>query len=117
VGSAGGNEVTENISQISQALSTAISASGDTSPLVYIHIRSQAQTAEANQIAAKLKSEGYSVPKAEILVDKGPKNTQVRYFQKSEEEENEAGKIADILKQFSLNNIQVIYIRHFQYLL
>jgi chromosome segregation ATPase len=53
-------------------------------PRVYIHVRDKSQVDTALKIADALKKRGFIVPKEEILVDKGPTATEVRYFRESE---------------------------------
>lgn len=53
-------------------------------PRVYIHVRDKAQVDTALKIGNALKKNGFIVPKEEILVDKGPAVTEVRYFRESE---------------------------------
>lgn len=76
-------------------------------PRIYIHIRANKQKERAKQIAEKLREEGYVVPGIEILVEKGPSNTQVRYFRKTEE--NEATEITNVIKDLGVNDVEKQY--------
>jgi hypothetical protein len=62
---------------------------------VFIHIRDKSQHASARRIATLLQKQGFIVPGVEILVDRGPTTTQVRYFRR--DEADEARRIVKIL--------------------
>jgi len=80
-------------------------------PRVYIH--SKLQLDITNQIAEKLKEKGYEVPKEEILVDKGPKNTQIRYFRKNEEKE--ANEILKTLREkLNIDDTKLTYFSEYE---
>ncbi|MEZ5552413.1 MAG: hypothetical protein R3E82_16125 [Pseudomonadales bacterium] len=54
---------------------------------VYIHIRSILQNRLAGRLAGKLSEAGIVVPDTSILVDYGPKQSQLRYFRRAESAE------------------------------
>jgi hypothetical protein len=64
-------------------------------PRIFLHVRETSQREDASRIAAKLQAAGFVVPGIQILVQEGPKDTQVRYFHDSDKAE--AQKIADDL--------------------
>jgi septal ring factor EnvC (AmiA/AmiB activator) len=85
---------TDNVSAAKNLIVASEPASSRITPRIFIHIRSQDQTSVADRLAAKFKSKGYSVPKAEILVNTGPARPEIRYFHKNEKEANEAAELA-----------------------
>jgi hypothetical protein len=92
---------------------SSLSAAGaDMAPRIYLHIRSPAQLKAAQHIAAQLKKKGYRFPKAEILVEKGPQQTQVRYFRKTEA--SEAVAITTLLTQVQRQQATTSYIRGYE---
>lgn len=104
-----------NYSLARQALVRTIESNPDTGdivPRIYIHIRSESQKRKTRQIAENLKEKGYDVPGIEIMVDKGPRNTQVRYFRNSEE--NEAAEFVDILKELGVKDVKIQYIKGYE---
>jgi hypothetical protein len=68
--------------------------SNQVTPRIYIQVRSKEQLDIAHALAQNFKAKGYAVPKAEILVNQGPKKTEVRYFHRTNEEKEEATRIA-----------------------
>ena len=63
----------------------------------------------ATEIADALKKRGFIVPKEEILVDKGPNTTEVRYFRESEKAM--AGEIFELLRgHLDIKNAKLAYI-------
>lgn len=88
---------TNNVAEAKQVLESAESGSTKTVARIFIHVRSREHLDKTAQIAQQLKAAGFNVPKAEILVDKGPKLTEVRYFHKTELEE--AAGIARMLNK------------------
>src|SRR5262249_53903659 len=85
---------TDNVSAAKNLIVESEPASSRVTPRIFIHIRSKEQISEANALAAKFKSKGYSVPRAEILVNTGPARPEIRYFHKTDEEANEAKDLA-----------------------
>lgn len=83
-------------SAIERSLSSAPEAA-KILPRIYIHIRSASQRARAKGIAEALRQQGFIVPGAQILVNEGPDETQVRYFHAEDQEEKEAAKIVQTL--------------------
>jgi flagellar basal body-associated protein FliL len=79
--------------------------------LIYIQIRPSYSKAKAQQIQQKLKEKQFDVPDIEPL-DVGPTtNTEVRYFQKSEEARKTANDIVDILKEsFGIDKVKSVFI-------
>lgn len=73
------------------------------SPKVYIHLRSNAQSTAGREMAAALREQGFEVPAADILVDVGPRRSQIRYFRASDM--NEAERIAGILGERFPNGV------------
>jgi len=67
-------------------------------PLIYIHIQSKLQENKADKIREILKMKGCIVPEVDILVDKSPRITQVRYFKDDESVKKEGEKILAMLK-------------------
>ncbi len=63
-------------------------------PRVFIHIRAASQGSGAKQVAGTLRQQGYIVPGIQ-MVNKGPDETQVRYFHGTDQKE--AKNIADLL--------------------
>ena len=93
--------------QAQQAIEQSVNASPEAAkilPRIFIHIRAASQRPRASEIAATLRQQGYIVPGVEILVDKGPSKTQVRYFHSSDEEG--AAKIADQLSKLGVSQPQ-----------
>lgn len=70
---------------------------GDTAPRLFVHVRSPAQRRAAQSITAQLTAQGYVFPKAAILVERGPPQTQVRYFRRADA--REAAHVAALLAQ------------------
>jgi hypothetical protein len=64
---------------------------------VSLHIQSPAQHEIAQRLVEQLQERGYVIPKAAIVVPKGPPRTEVRYFSPTEAEE--ATAIAMLLAQ------------------
>jgi hypothetical protein len=87
-------------------------AGADTAPRIYLHIRSPAQLKVAQHITAQMKKKGYVFPKAEILVEKGPQQTQVRYFRRTEA--SEAASITALLTQVHRQQATTSYIRGYE---
>jgi hypothetical protein len=81
---------------IAEAKRLAIEDEGSSkvTPRIYIHIPSKNQLQIAHQLAQQFRSKGYSVPKAEILVDQRLGRTEVRYFHQTENEHEEATSLA-----------------------
>ena len=76
---------------------------------VYIHIRDKSQSDNALKIADALKKGGFIVPKEDILVDKGPTATEVRYFRESEKPLAE--DIFNLLRaNVDIKNAKIMYI-------
>jgi hypothetical protein len=75
-------------------LIVASEASRKITPRIFIHIRSKGQLPIAAEIAEKFRIKGYAVPKAEILVDKGPAHTEIRYFHQTANEHSDATALA-----------------------
>jgi hypothetical protein len=72
-------------------------AGGDTAPRVFVHIRSAAQRQAAQSLTQQLTAQGYVFPKAAILVERGPRQTQVRYFRRADA--GGAAQLAALLTQ------------------
>ncbi len=71
-------------------------------PRIFVHIRARLQLDEAKKIGGKLQEHGYIVPGTQIIADKGPTNTQVRYFYSSDTDE--AKKIAELLRSLGVKD-------------
>jgi hypothetical protein len=69
-------------------------------PRVYIHIRSDEDRERARAVAERLKELDYVMPGIERLVDKGPENSQLRFFRPDEEEE--ANRILGLLRKMGI---------------
>lgn len=93
-------------SAIERSLSSAPEAA-KILPRIYIHIRSASQRARAKGIADALRQQGFIVPGAQILVNEGPDETQVRYFHAEDQEEKEAAKIAQTLASAGVPKAEV----------
>jgi hypothetical protein len=85
---------TNNVNDAKKLIVASEATPATITPRIFIHIRSNSQLSDANTLAAKFKAKGYSVPKAEILVDTGPARTEIRYFHKTEKEADEAADLA-----------------------
>lgn len=85
---------TDNVPEAKRIIAESGATIGKATPRIYIHIRSANQGPIANQLASQFTAKGYSVPKAEILVDKGPVRSEIRYFHQNEEERKEAAELA-----------------------
>ncbi len=82
-------------------------------PRVYIHLQDTSQSRIALQIANALQQLGFLVPKAEILVNKGPDHTQVRFFRK--QEQKEADDLVNVLKEkYGLKNTMANYLSGYE---
>lgn len=103
----------EQIDLAKQALTQVKSEATESKARIFIHIRDKSQSEITRKIAKALKEKGYVVPKEEILVDKGPNNTQVRYFR-----EGEKGVASDIQKllveKFAIASAELTYIRGYE---
>jgi hypothetical protein len=84
-------------------------AQADDAPRISLHIQSPDQHAAAQRLADRLQQKGYSVPKAAILVAKGPSRTEVRYFHTAEAEG--ATAIAVLLHEAYRPPVATSYIR------
>ena len=106
---------TGNVGAAKQVLatqSTMDTASKELPPLVYIQLRSEAQRDLYAKCAGSLKEAGFRVPNAEILPDKGPQRTEVRYFR--EAEISEAEKIAEIIRKWPVGEVKSVYVRGYE---
>ena len=82
-------------------------------PRVFIHIRSKEQLDISKKITEMLRTKGYNVPRADILVDQGPGQTEVRYFHS--DEDKEAADIAlGLSKELNLTDAKSKPIRGFE---
>ena len=100
---------TDNVAEAKKVLEAADAGSTKTVARIFIHVRSREHLDKITQITHELKTAGFDVPKAEILVDKGPKFTEVRFFHKTELEE--ATGIARILnKELKQSDVKPKYI-------
>jgi hypothetical protein len=84
----------------------------DHMPRISLHIQSPDQHTAAERLAARLQQKGYSVPKAAILVARGPSRTEVRYFRTAEAEE--ATAIAVLLHEAYRPPVTTSYIRGYE---
>jgi hypothetical protein len=76
---------------------SAVKAPDEPPAQVSLHIQSPAQHEIAQRLVEQLQERGYVIPKAAIVVPKGPPRTEVRYFSPTEAEE--ATAIAMLLAQ------------------
>ena len=105
---------TNNVDDAKKELATSeAAASSKIIPRVFVHVRSKDQISLSKQIAEMLRAKGYSVPRAEILVDKGPPQTEVRYFHGDEDKEATAIAL-DLAKQMNLTDAKAKSIRGFE---
>ena len=103
----------EQVNLAKQALEQVTYEPTEIRPRVYIHLRDSSQVDTAHKLAAALKDRGFVVPKEEILVDKGPNATEVRYFRESEK--HMAAEIFAILtKHLGAENARLSYIRGYE---
>jgi hypothetical protein len=58
-----------------------------TNPVVYLHIRRESDRSIAVQLASHLVERGYQVAALEHIADRGPRESQLRYFLADGEEE------------------------------
>jgi hypothetical protein len=72
-----------------------VAAGGGRAPRIVVHIRSAAQRQAAQSITTQFTPQGYVFPKAAILVERGPRQTQVRYFRHVDAQE--AAHVAALL--------------------
>jgi hypothetical protein len=71
-------------------------AKASSGPRVFIQTRSKDQSALYDRCAALLRGAGVVVPKPELVLDKGPARTQLRYFHDADAEE--ARRLAQLFK-------------------
>jgi hypothetical protein len=103
---------TENIELAKKALTPTEKDLIQSKARVYIHIRKKLQSEKAKKVGDVLEKNGYLVPKTEILVDMGPKETQVRYFRESEQET--ASEIVSILNEAGIFPAKTSYISGYE---
>jgi len=89
----------EKVSVLSQSLIPK-SNQADLKARVYFHIRDESQRTKAKQLADKVESRANVVVPGVQRVDKGPPNTELRYFKNVEEQE--AKQIAAALSSLDL---------------
>jgi hypothetical protein len=66
---------------------------------VYLHIADERQRKAADAAAARLRAAGFLVPEIENVGRKAPKPTQLRYFQRGDEQEAELQRIQQALQE------------------
>jgi hypothetical protein len=72
-------------------------AGGNTAPRIVVHIRSAAQPKAAQSVTAPFTAQGYVLPKAATLVERGPLQSRVRSFHHADA--REATHLAALLTQ------------------
>jgi Tfp pilus assembly protein PilE len=86
---------------VRQATKEAIDASPNAAqalPRIYIHIKDQTQRPRARQIANKLQASGFIVPGIEIVGERAPRSTQLRYFREGDDESADVKTILGLLR-------------------
>lgn len=74
--------------QVQQAFRAEIAKRPETAqllPRVWLHIRDESQRARAKSVAEALLSAGFAVPGIEMVGNKAPNKSQVRYFEKNDQ--------------------------------
>ena len=66
---------------------------------VYVHIAEEGQRKAADAAAARMRAAGFLVPEIENVGRKAPKPTQLRYFQRGDEQEAELDRIEKALRE------------------
>jgi hypothetical protein len=88
-----------------QALQAAIlsnAKAGDVLPRVYFHIREERQRENLKPLVDALIAKGFSVPRVIFVGTNAPLETQLRYFQRGEQESQDLTQILAILRDKGL---------------
>jgi hypothetical protein len=78
----------------------AVSDTAEAPARVYIHIRGEFQRGPASRVGDSLKAAGFIVPGIERLVEKGPRDTELRFFRNAEEKK--ATRITGLLEKMGI---------------
>jgi septal ring factor EnvC (AmiA/AmiB activator) len=105
-----GSSDSQSAQQTNQALHDTLDANPSLAtllPRVYFHVRTKEQSARAKPLADALIAAGFSVPGMIIVGNKAPHETQLRYFERTDQAEKDRAHIHEVLSKLNINADEV----------